>query len=76
LKFPGSAAGFFQLDWNDVEAQAAATTAAVTTRTDRVDRSMFDVPPWGPDRAGAHHYPRDGMDPEERAPDAFDAAKP
>ena len=45
LKFPGSAAGFLHVELNDVEAHAAAATAAVKTRTDRIDRSIFRVPP-------------------------------
>src|SRR5512139_1151333 len=45
LKFPGSAAGFLQLETKDVEAHAAAATAAVTTRADLVDRSILRVPP-------------------------------
>jgi hypothetical protein len=47
LKFPGSAAGFFQVDRNDVEAHAAAVTAAVTTRADLIDRDICIFPPEG-----------------------------
>ena len=53
LKFPGSAAGFLQLETKDVEAHAAAATAAVTTRAD-LDRSKhLESSSWEPDRAGA-----------------------
>jgi len=40
LKFPGSAAGFFQVELNDVEAHATAVTAAAVTSADLIARSI------------------------------------